>query len=76
MVDVVIEVMVEGCGFREGVGMGTDEGTTEEVGDFGGDWRDNFLVGMMELFKNSVLGLKTEKKTEIFFLKKVHAKNI
>lgn len=55
MVDVVIEVMVEGCGFGEGVGMGTDGGKTEEVGDIGGDWRDNFLVGMMELFKNSML---------------------
>lgn len=56
--DVGIEdMMVEGCGFREGRRLGTHGGKTEEEGDIGGEWRDNFLVGMMELFKNSELGL-------------------
>lgn len=53
VVDVVIEVMVEGCGFREGRRLGTGGWKTEEEGDIGGEWSDDFLVGMIELFKNN-----------------------
>lgn len=49
-----MEVVVQGWGFGEGGGLGTDGGKTEEEGDTGGEWSEDFLVGMMELFKNSV----------------------
>lgn len=54
VVDVVMEVVVQGWGFGEGRGLGTGGGKTEEEGDTGGEWSEDFLVGMMELFKNSV----------------------
>lgn len=41
---------------------GKGGGGTEDEGDVGGEGRDDFLVGMLELFKNSELGLKEENR--------------
>lgn len=46
---MALEVM--GCGFGEGMMLDTGGEKTEGEGDFGGEWRDDFLVGMIELFK-------------------------
>lgn len=51
MLDVLVEAMVEeedGCGFTEESRLGTGEGKTEAEGDSGGEWSDDFLVGIME----------------------------
>lgn len=42
---------MEGCGFGEGMRLDTGGGKMEEEGDIGGEWRDEVLVGMMELVK-------------------------
>lgn len=41
--DVGMDVMVEGCGVTEGCWLGT----TEDEGDIGGVWRDNFMMEMI-----------------------------
>ncbi len=71
-------MIVEGCGFREGRRLGTGGGQTEEKGDIAGEWRDDFLVMLMELFKNSMLGLNTggKEKEQVEKSKKVQNDNI
>lgn len=49
--DVETDVMVKGCGFSEEWRLDTYRGKTEEERDIGGVWRDNFMVGMMELLR-------------------------
>lgn len=51
-----MEVMVEG--FREGKRLAIGAGKMEEEGDIGGEWREDFRVGMMGLFKTSTPGLE------------------
>lgn len=59
--DEGMEVMVEGCDFRDGRGLGTGWGTTEAERDIGGEWSEAFLVGGMELFLKSATGLESKK---------------
>lgn len=47
---------VTGCGFGEGMMLDTGGEKTEEEGDFGGEWRDDFLstVGSSASCSNSM----------------------